>query len=274
MKELIYSFLPSQFEDPALFWIELAGVTYPFATYHVERPHAAVFCLEHVDAGRGVIEVDGTRHVVQAGDTYLLPLGADHRYWSDPHAPMQKRWVNFAGAVPVQLFAAYQLAGQVVFANLDTGPALDSLLQSCADPTLSPAARGLDGSLAIHRLFFALHAFAQTHARVQQAPLATVVRGYLDNHLEEPVTIAQLAALVNLSASQLTRQFKKAYQTTPYAYLQDRRIAMAKTLLRHTSLPVAAIAARLSFADAHYFSNAFTRATGVRPGEWRRQATG
>ncbi|WP_225047499.1 helix-turn-helix domain-containing protein [Lacticaseibacillus kribbianus] len=272
MKELIYSFLPSQFSDPSLFWIELAGVTYPFPSYHVERTHSAVFCLEHVDAGRGILEADGVRHLVQGGDTYLLPAGADHRYWSDPHDPMQKRWVNFAGAVPTQLVTAYQLSGQVVFPGLDVGPQLDALHRQCADATLTPVARGLEGSVAVHRLLFSLHAFAATHARVQQAPEAAVVRGYLDNHLEEPVTIAQLAALVSLSPSQLTRQFKQAFGTTPYAYLQDRRLAMAKTLLRHTSLPVTAIASRLSFADAHYFSNAFTKAVGVRPGEWRRRS--
>lgn len=271
MDETIYGFLPSQFEDPALFRIELAGITYPSASYHITRRPSSVFDIEYVQAGRGTLVINQQRVNVKAGDTYLLMAGDDHDYWSDPKAPLQKIWVNAAGSVIQQLCDQYQLGSQIVFSGLNTQAILDRILAFCHKTYLDPQARTMQGTVLVHELLLTLHHEQQQHLPNLHAPLAEQMRIYLDNHLESPVAITTLAAAINLSSAQLTRQFKTAFGLPPYQYLLNRRIAMAKILLTHTNLTSAQIANRLAFSDPHYFSNVFLTKVGQRPSQWRKQ---
>lgn len=272
MPEEILSFLPSQFTDPAIYWVELAGTTYPFATYHVERTHSSVTTIEYVQSGRGHLTVDQQHYTVQGGDAYVLPAGHDHHYASDPAAPMQKIWVNVSGSLCSQLLDTYQLTGQVVFPHYSIEAELQDYLAFCRLPGLTPEARSERGPLLLHQVVLALHRFSAQHALAQQHPQAAAVRAYLDNHLGDTITLNALSRQFHLSVSQLTREFARVYSATPYAYLLNRRVAMAKMLLTHTGLTVGQIAQRLAFTDAHYFSNVFLEKTGQRPLAWS-QAT-
>lgn len=48
MKEYILSFLPSQFSNPDQFRVELAGITFPFKGYFVNRVDSKLYSLEYV----------------------------------------------------------------------------------------------------------------------------------------------------------------------------------------------------------------------------------
>ena len=65
------------------------------------------------------------------------------------------------------------------------------------------------------------------------------------------------------------RYFKKNFGTTPYNYLLNRKIEIAKSLLSSSSWPIKNIAYALSFSDEQYFSCAFTKKTGISPKKYR-----
>ncbi|WZU00106.1 AraC family ligand binding domain-containing protein [Erysipelothrix sp. D19-032] len=71
MKEHILSFLPSHFQTPTLFRIEIAGITYPFTTYHVQRQHSHIYSFEYVVSGSGTLRIDGVEYIVQQGDVFF-----------------------------------------------------------------------------------------------------------------------------------------------------------------------------------------------------------
>ena len=52
-------------------------------------------------------------------------------------------------------------------------------------------------------------------------------------------------------------------------YVTGVRMEMAKNYLRHTRLPVAAIAEKLGYDDAGYFGKVFRKYTGVTPKNYR-----
>ncbi|WP_125767680.1 AraC family transcriptional regulator [Lapidilactobacillus wuchangensis] len=269
MEEEILSFLPGQFLRPDIFFIELAGVTFPFANYHVQRPQSAINCLEYVIAGQGTIQLDQATYQAKAGQVYLLPQGHDHHYWSDPQQPWHKLWLNFRGTLPTSLLQAYGLLQQPLFNGQGLAPYFQELLRICRHQELTPRARTSAATTAfealLQQLFLNNQIQTQIPMTVQQAQI------YIDHHLNQPLKLPQLAQLVGLSPAQLTRQFQQVLAQTPYAYYLQQRLTMAQTLLRGTDLPIKVIADRLAFNDVHYFANLFKNKLGVTPYQWRQQ---
>ena len=96
------------------------------------------------------------------------------------------------------------------------------------------------------------------------------VTEHIDAHLATPLGLADLAGLVHLSQDHFIRSFKAASGMAPYQYLLRRRLEGAAELLRTSDLPVEAVAARMGFGSAAYFSTRFRAFVGVAPSAYRR----
>ena len=100
--------------------------------------------------------------------------------------------------------------------------------------------------------------------------VANLVKEALDNAIYRKVTIEEIAKEINFSKSQMTREFRKYYGVTPYKYLLDRKIVIAKQLLTSTGMRVQEISEALGFVDAYYFSDIFKTKTGHSPMAFRK----
>lgn len=96
------------------------------------------------------------------------------------------------------------------------------------------------------------------------------VLDHIEHHLEEDITVAALAGVASLSAFHFTRMFKAAVGDPPHRYVSRRRLEKAMAMLAIGRLPLCEIAHRSGFASQASFNRAFRRATGVSPGEYRR----
>ncbi len=86
--------------------------------------------------------------------------------------------------------------------------------------------------------------------------------------------LSDVAAAVGLSLSHFVRAFRRSTGVTPHAWLQRRRVDLAKDLLRRRTLALADIALACGFANQSHFTRVFSRAVGVTPGAWRREIEG
>lgn len=96
------------------------------------------------------------------------------------------------------------------------------------------------------------------------------VLSYMEENLGIPITVAELAQRVNLSASHFSRGFKQTFGITVHAYLMRRRIEVAKMLMAETSAELSDIAIRCGLSDQSHLTRWFRRVVGVTPGRWRR----
>lgn len=94
------------------------------------------------------------------------------------------------------------------------------------------------------------------------------LREFLLANLSEPVQLAQLASLCDLSPTQFQRHFKATTGITPYAWLTRLRLEQAMKLVK-TKLPGTEVAHRVGFYDQAHFSKAFKQAFGISPSEVR-----
>ena len=112
----------------------------------------------------------------------------------------------------------------------------------------------------------------QKSARVSPLPkwrLRRVV-DYLEAHISEAISLADLAAAAGLSRTHFTAQFRLATSCRPHDFILLQKIEAAKRLLLQTSRELLDIALTVGFQTQAHFSTVFKRFVGETPGRWRR----
>ncbi len=92
---------------------------------------------------------------------------------------------------------------------------------------------------------------------------------YVSWHLSENLKVSQVANYFGYNEKYLTTFFKQRAGISLKQYILQIKMERAKASLSETTEPVSQIAFRLGFTDAHNFSNAFRKVTGLSPSEYR-----
>jgi transcriptional regulator GlxA family with amidase domain len=92
---------------------------------------------------------------------------------------------------------------------------------------------------------------------------------WLQEHLDQPVTVADLAARSAMSRRTFARRFVASTATTPYQWLLRQRLQRAQRLLETSDLAVEVIAERSGFGDAGTLRKHFARALRTTPQAYR-----
>jgi AraC-like DNA-binding protein len=101
------------------------------------------------------------------------------------------------------------------------------------------------------------------HVMKHSEPLEDA-RAFIEAHFNEPVTLAQLAALSALSVSRFATAFRQRFGSSPYRYLCRLRIQHAQSLLL-AGVPGSAVATEVGFFDQSHFGRHFKRCCGMTP---------
>jgi AraC family transcriptional regulator len=96
------------------------------------------------------------------------------------------------------------------------------------------------------------------------------VRGYIDRHIGERISLNQLARQAGVSRFHFARQFRQTTGESPMEYLRRVRIERSKSILQTRDSTIAEVAARLGFSDQSHFTRTFGRLVGISPGSFAR----
>ena len=251
--------------------VEVIGITHKDKDYFIERKHNDYFILEYVKSGKGYIQCDGKNYKVEKGCVYLLQPGTGHKYGADKNDPYEKIWINFFSSIFADIVVAYGHSGRVVFP--------DSGCEKYFEELLTIAEQNNDNEqvyIKVSEILFKIVLTLSERAEEKQegSYVANMVKETLDNAIYKKITIEEIAKEINFSKSQMTREFRKYYGVTPYKYLLDRKIVIAKQLLTSTAMRVQEISEALGFVDAYYFSDIFKTKTGLSPMAYRKAQEG
>lgn len=91
---------------------------------------------------------------------------------------------------------------------------------------------------------------------------------YMTVNYQHALSMQQLAALVNLSASRMTHLFKRETGMPPRIFLKQLRMSRATQLLKTTCLSVKEVMSLSGFNDASHFTKDFAQRYGQTPSEY------
>jgi AraC family transcriptional regulator len=94
---------------------------------------------------------------------------------------------------------------------------------------------------------------------------------FIEDHLDRPITLGELAAVVNLSRFHFSRLFKLSTGTTAINFVEQCRIRRAQSLISDTDMSLAEIALLTGFADQSHFTRRFHRHVGCTPAIFARE---
>ena len=101
--------------------------------------------------------------------------------------------------------------------------------------------------------------------------LTDTLTSYLERHFASPVTLEELARIVNLSPDYMCAQFKKEMGLTIMQYLTEIRIGHARHLLTlHPEKKVLEIGKMCGFESPSYFGKIFKKEVGMTPEKYRK----
>ncbi len=109
----------------------------------------------------------------------------------------------------------------------------------------------------------------QSKERQLKEQLYSDTLDYISWHIQESLRISEIAAHFGYNEKYFTTLFKKYAGITLKQYLLQTKMEAAKSSLSETTQPISQIAYGLGFSDAHNFSNAFHKVTGLSPSEYR-----
>lgn len=94
---------------------------------------------------------------------------------------------------------------------------------------------------------------------------------YINEHFDEDIKIADIAAYININATYLENLFKQHTHLTLTNYINKQRVAKAVSYLSGTKMPVIEIGFIVGFNNRQHFSRVFKQLMHVSPGEYRRK---
>lgn len=107
------------------------------------------------------------------------------------------------------------------------------------------------------------------HTKSGISPNLLVCCNYIERHLNEKLTMKQLAEKAGYSEYYLSQKFKKELGMNVTQYISLKRIERAKMLLHSSNQSIQSISEELGFCNQSYFSEIFRSIVGMSPGEYR-----
>ena len=95
----------------------------------------------------------------------------------------------------------------------------------------------------------------------------TYAREYLQQHITDPPTLQELAALAGTNTFKLKNGFKELFNNTVFGYLNEMRLEQARTLLQE-GIPIKEVADRTGYSSVQHFSTSFRKKFSMPPGKF------
>ncbi|GGB91677.1 MmsAB operon regulatory protein [Marinobacterium zhoushanense] len=257
------------------------GYYHQASGHHMERvehdDYLLIYCLE----GAGLLQVEGLKYSVHAGDLVLLPKGVSHSYRALKSRPWTIYWAHFHGD-DADAFYAHLSEPRQSAPILLTPLGLQSRLASDFEALLELR----ESTYNLSAYLCAANQLRQilTHIALLQ-PLARNrqkgdsldlerVHSLMQAHVHEHLALDTLADSVNLSKYHFVKRYKELTGTTPINHFIQLKIERACHLLDTTSNSINEIAFAVGYEDAYYFSRIFKKIMGVSPSQYRNLRTG
>ena len=107
------------------------------------------------------------------------------------------------------------------------------------------------------------------HSQAEQPTLVTSCIEYIENHLNEPLTLDSVAAHFYISRSAVSKLFRETMDTSFHRFLTQRRLILAKQLIGEGE-QMERVAILCGFSDYSVFYKAFKKEYGLSPREFAR----
>lgn len=227
--------------------------------------------------------VGATRYRLRKGDVILVAPGVSHRpllpeTMTEPYS-RDVLWISQEFIQALRSGCPELLAGTGVDRALlrtagTSWERLGELFAQCVEEGSAAKAEqhvALVGTtitllVQLHRAFTDRTARS---AKAEKPELMDRVMAYVETHLADKITIADVARAFYVSESTIIQTFRKKMGVSFYRCVTQRRLIAAKSLIAQ-GLAMEAVAEQVGFSDYSTFYRAFRQEFGISPRQYRK----
>ncbi|OQP38804.1 AraC family transcriptional regulator [Niastella yeongjuensis] len=229
------------------------------------------YCVD----GAGWYQIGDKKQEVGPNQFFILPQNVEHAYGSDDDNPWSIYWIHFGGESLPQMnsliavqkhFKPFYIksSGEIItmfsrmYKALELGYSTDNLIFA---------------NLSLPH-FLSLFIYNSKHTTVSPNDKLDVVDSailYMQEHINENISLQDLSSHYNYSASRFSSLFKQKTGYAPIDYFIQMKMQKASQQLDFSSSSVKDIALSMGFDDPYYFSKRFRKIIGLSPKQYRSQ---
>lgn len=229
-----------------------------------------IYCVE----GKGWYEVGQKQYALKKNEFIILPPHTPYTFGASAHHPWSIYWLHFQGKeahrfIPRDLAPGLILPDEdsriqdrlrlfeEIYHNFAMNYRKDYMLYAC---------------LCLYQFlasFTLLKPYRDIH-RKSNTFTARVIR-YMQENIQDNLTLPQLAAYFKLSPSHFSAKFQQETGISPIRYFTRLKMQKACQMMEYSTLMINEISQNLGFSDPAYFSRTFFKVVGVSPSDYRKR---
>lgn len=235
-------------------------------------PHAHYFTeLFYVLSGNGTFHVEDEHFSVQKGSLVLINPHVRHTEKSSAEKPLEYIVLGIEG---IRFIFDEERQNYGNFHEMSVYPAPNVLLRQMEKemrekkPYFEKLCQSMLELILINLMRNSEFEFALTPPQ-HISNECNMVKQYIDSHLQDNINLDLLSKVTHLNKFYLSHKFTEELGISIINYLLEKRIQNGKELLRNTDLRISMIAQLSGFSSQSYFTQAFTKSTGIGPAKYR-----
>lgn len=240
--------------------------------YELERSSFDSYLIMYIKKGSMTVTTDSGNYTARDDDFILLDCYKHHRYCALEESEVN--WLHFDGLTAAPYFNfIYDRLG-TVFAMQKPGYVLT--IMDKINLAIGSGSRISEPLMAKYitdiLTEFALHTEAKLSVNHHEPHVVEDILAYIAGHLQDHITVEDLARQAFMSEYHFIRVFKKETGYTPHAYIIDARMHAARYKLVTSDMPLKQLCAESGFSNVSAFCALFKRKFSCTPIEYRERS--
>jgi AraC-like DNA-binding protein len=247
------------------------GLEHCAPDYAIRRTSFPYFAIEYVVQGRGELTLGDAVSTLKPGVLFAYTPSMPHSIAADPHAPLVKYFIDFAGTRASRILKTCGLEGGTVM-QVFPPDCIVAIFEELID---GKAHGGLDGSEFYPKLLecmaLKISAVATPPKDAESTAFAAYLkcRSLIERDFLRLKSLEQIAGACGMDAAYICRLFRRFSHQSPYQHLLHLKINYAAAELHKSDILVKDLAAMVGFKDSFHFSRTFRKLLGSSPAKFR-----
>jgi AraC-like DNA-binding protein len=252
------------------FFITEAGHFYAESNYSVHRDFHDSFLFLYTLKGSGQIQSANIKITLNANSATLIDCHEFHSY-SSLSSSWEFIWIHMKGAgVRAMYHLIYPEGISAIHVSKELLVYNSFFEKNIQYDVLSSAEASAQLHALLNTLFKCRFDNQERNNNMRYGELINNSISIIQEHFSAPLAIDDILTDIPVSKYHFIRIFKQVMGITPYQYLTNYRINMAKILLRSEDISISEVAERCGFSDTSNFINQFKKHTAQKPLEYKR----
>ncbi|MBQ4545123.1 MAG: AraC family transcriptional regulator [Oscillospiraceae bacterium] len=234
------------------------------------------WALHYVQRGSGKLFVRKQQYDIKSGMFFLTPPLEPVNYYADDNNPWKYFFVSGYPDSAIDILTALGFSSNNFAVSAKHPQKIFQIFSSffmnaedCDDLYFSALN-------TLHKILSIEFSKPQDDSRRRNATdiINSIEDIMLFNYKNPEFSVSDIADMLYMAPSQLSRIFKRETGETPISHLINLRLDYAASLLQNRSYNISELCNHCGFCDEHYFMKRFKNKFGMTVGEYRKHITG